>query len=66
MSHKVTIALALFKGAVLGVLLGLGFACIGGQDYQQAKNDEAEYCVNVKNGVWPDFKNIFEKVCTER
>lgn len=40
------------------------FAALDG-DYEAAKFEEKIYCQNVKDGVWPDYKNIYNDVCKE-
>ena len=32
-------------------------------DYNDAALAEAEYCRHVSEGLWPDYKGIFEEVC---
>ena len=32
-------------------------------DYDDAQRAEIEYCRNVRDGLWPDYRGIFEEVC---
>lgn len=34
-------------------------------DYNDAQRAEIEYCRNVRDGLWPDYKSIYNKVCEE-
>ena len=34
-------------------------------DYDDAQRAEIEYCRNVRDGLWPDYKGIYDKVCEE-
>lgn len=52
----------LLKGIAIGFVLAC-LASVGTGDYDQAKKDSATYCKNVKDGVWPDYKKIFDKRC---
>lgn len=45
------------------VAFGLLFGVVGRLDYEDAKAEEALYCSNVKNGVWPDYDGIYADVC---
>lgn len=47
-------ALALLLAAVLVA------SCMSRQDIDE---EQARYCKNVAEGVWPDYKKIFEKSC---
>ncbi|WZB35724.1 hypothetical protein FtMidnight_44 [Enterobacteria phage FtMidnight] len=39
------------------------FGIVGNMDYEDALLEEKRYCENVAEGVWPDYKGIFEAVC---
>lgn len=43
--------------------LVLAFGLVGRMDYEDAKADEALYCSNVKDGVWPDYDGTYADVC---
>lgn len=45
---------------VLFVVMGI----VGEMDYQDAILEHEAYCKNVAEGVWPDYKKIFEENCT--
>ena len=34
-------------------------------DYDDAQRAEIEYCQHVRDGLWPDYKGIYNKVCEE-
>lgn len=36
---------------------------VGQMDYEDAVAQERLYCKNVREGVWPDYDSIYEKVC---
>ena len=33
--------------------------------YDDATREQAEYCQHVRDGLWPDYKGIYDKVCEE-
>jgi len=39
------------------------FGIVGHFDYEDAKAEEALYCSNVKNGVWPDYEGTYKNFC---
>lgn len=45
------------------VAFGLLYGFVGRMDYEDAKAEEALYCSNVKNGVWPDYDGTYADVC---
>ena len=47
--------------AILFVVIAMGFA--GTSDLEEAQRQEAEYCENVANKVWPDYAGKFSEVC---
>ena len=34
-------------------------------DYNDAQRAEIEYCQHVRDGLWPDWKGTYDKVCEE-
>ena len=34
-------------------------------DYNDAQRAEIEYCKHVRDGLWPDYKGTYDKVCEE-
>ncbi len=34
-------------------------------DYNDAQRAEIEYCQHVRDGLWPDYKGTYDKVCKE-
>ena len=51
------------KNVFIGLAIGLLLGVVGSMDYEDAKAEEALYCSNVKNGVWPDYEGTYAKVC---
>ena len=51
------------KSVFIGIAIGLLLGVVGSMDYEDAKAEEALYCSNVKNGVWPDYDGTYAKVC---
>ncbi len=51
------------KGFLAALAIFAAFGVVGSMDYEDAKAEEALYCSNVKNGVWPDYKGTYAKVC---
>ena len=51
------------KNVFIGIAIGLLLGVVGSMDYEDAKAEEALYCDNVKNGVWPDYEGTYAKVC---
>lgn len=39
------------------------FAIIGAIDYKDEEVALIEYCDNVRNKIWPDYKGIYKKEC---
>ena len=33
--------------------------------YDDATREQAEYCQHVRDGLWPDYKGTYDKVCEE-
>ena len=52
------------KSVFIGLAIGLLLGVVGSMDYEDAKAEEALYCDNVKNGVWPDYDKIYDSECT--
>ena len=44
---------------IFGMLVGFA----GRMDCEDAVAEEALYCSNVKNGIWPDYDGIYADVC---
>ena len=51
------------KTVLIAVAVVALFGIVGHFDYEDAKAEEALYCSNVKNGVWPDYDGIYADVC---
>jgi len=45
------------------VLVALAFLSVGSFDYQDELDELEYYCSMVREGAWPDYKEIFEKEC---
>ena len=52
-------AVTILAVVVFGLLVGV----VGRFDYEDAVAEEALYCSNVKNGLWPDYDGIYADVC---
>lgn len=48
-----------FAGVAVCLLLGL----IGAKDAQDEDIQAAQYCYNVKHGIWPDYEGSYKKDC---
>ena len=58
-SHRIpTVTIAALLVAVLAI-----WAIVSTMDYNDAQRAEIEYCQHVRDGLWPDFKGIYDKVC---
>ena len=53
------------KLVTIGAFLAFfaAFGLVGAMDYEDAKNEQALYCDNVKSGVWPDYEGIYVSEC---
>jgi hypothetical protein len=51
------------KNVFIGLAFGLLCGFVGRMDYEDAKAEEALYCSNVKNGVWPDYEGTYKNFC---
>lgn len=51
------------KNVFIGLAIGLLLGVVSSMDYEDAKAEEALYCDNVKNGVWPDYDGTYADVC---
>ena len=60
-SHRIpTVTIAALLVAVLAI-----WAIVSTMDYNDAQRAEIEYCQHVRDGLWPDFKGIYDTVCEE-
>ena len=48
-----------FIGLALSSAIGLAHSL----SYHDALADQQTYCSNVDQGIWPDYKKNYEKVC---
>lgn len=46
------------------IVLFVAMGIVGEMDYQDAILEHEAYCKNVAEGVWSDYKKIFEESCT--
>lgn len=53
------------RAPIIIVLLVVAFGFVGHFDYEDAKEQEALYCSNVKNGVWPDYEGTYDEACAK-
>lgn len=52
--------------AVVWVLLSVAIlAFVSSQDFDAEVQDHFEYCERVKDGIWPDYKNVYKSQCSE-
>ncbi len=49
---------------LLGAIL-LMLALVGMIGFKDDLRQQREYCNNVANGAWPDYKNIYDEKCTD-
>lgn len=47
--------------AIAAILLVLGI--VGNMDYADELREAQAYCNNVADGIWPDYKGIYQKEC---
>lgn len=38
---------------------------VGTQDFNQETSFENKYCANVKNRIWPDYKQNYKEICNK-
>jgi hypothetical protein len=50
----------------LATLIAICFSFAAQSDVEEATRQDEEYCHNVANGIWPDYKNNFAKECKEK
>lgn len=46
-------------------VIAAAFAIVGTLDSEDAEIQQAEYCENVKDGTWPDFKKNYKNFCKQ-
>lgn len=56
----------LVPASVVIFLMVVGFSIVGTIEHNDALISRQEYCHNVDAGIWPDYKDCFEKVCKQR
>lgn len=39
------------------------FSIVGSGDLEEAERQQAEYCANVKDAIWPDYRGLYEEMC---
>lgn len=47
---------------ILIVLAAL--AAVGCMDFEDAKIEERQYCDAVREGLWPDYRGIYQDMCS--
>ena len=52
--------------AIVAFFAVVGFSIVGTIEHNDALISRQEYCHNVDAGIWPDYKDCFEKVCKQR
>ncbi|MBK8132429.1 MAG: hypothetical protein IPK48_06765 [Gammaproteobacteria bacterium] len=58
-----SIAVYSTMAAIVTVLLL--WIAVSTMDYDDATREQAEYCQHVRDGLWPDYKGSYNKVCEE-
>ena len=54
------------KRPILAIIIVMAiWIAVSTMDYDDAQRAEIEYCQHVRDGLWPDFKGIYDKVCEE-
>lgn len=51
------------RNIVLGTILFLAFFIVSYMDADEEKLKQSLYCENVKDGLWPDYKVIYQEEC---
>lgn len=46
-----------------GLLISLAFGAVGGNDYQDEKAEQEQYCNNVKAKIWYDSEENIQRKC---
>ena len=60
--HKSIAVYSTMAAIVTALLLWIAVSTM---DYDDAQRAEIEYCKHVRDGLWPDYKGIYDKVCEE-
>lgn len=47
----------------MGILVIGCTAVVGSMDYADALSEQQRYCRNVDEGIWPDYKESFQREC---
>ena len=54
------------KRPILAIIIVLAiWIAASTMDYNDAAQAEVEYCQHVRDGLWPDFKGIYEEACDD-
>ena len=54
------------KRPILAIIIVMAiWIAVSTMDYDDAQRAEIEYCQHVRDGLWPDYKGIYDKVCEE-
>ena len=54
------------KRPILAIIIVMAiWIAVSTMDYDDAQRAEVEYCQHVRDGLWPDYKGIYDKVCEE-
>ena len=54
------------KRPILAIIIVMAIWIIAStMSYNDAQRAEIEYCQHVRDGLWPDYKGIYDKVCEE-
>jgi len=50
-------------GLCVAALVYFFAGVVGHGDFSDEVKAEKEYCQNVANGVWPDYRKLFKEMC---
>lgn len=54
------------KRPILAIIIVMAiWIAVSTMDYNDAQRAEIEYCQHVRDGLWPDYKGTYDKVCEE-
>lgn len=60
--HKSIAVYSTMAAIVTALLLWIAVSTM---DYDDAQRAEIEYCRNVRDGLWPDYRGIYEEACDD-
>ena len=63
--HKSIAAYSTMAAIVTALVIWIAVSTMEYNDAKMAAAEYADYCQHVRDGLWPDFKGIYDKVCEE-